>query len=191
MWGYFRMPHFQKKYGLPKGLFRVHRSHRIHVWYIFLDLPQIFNHPYVGKYNIYIWILFSGGKVTRKFYQLQVARMIFLGRSPCCCTASWFCHSVGLMVVCGCLSAFFLVEKMIVVFTTHTYHIYIYFFRIRNAPQKSNMDSQKLSFWKGVTFSKAHHFGHPAVSFQGGYIYSLWAYFHVDVRCGWAVHETI
>ena len=30
---------------------------------------------------------------------------------------------------------------------------------------------QKLPFLKGVTFSKAHHFGYPAVSFRGVSIY--------------------
>ena len=36
-------------------------------------------------------------------------------------------------------------------------------------PQKSNIIRyQKMPFLKGVTFSKAHHFGYPAVSFREG-----------------------
>ena len=36
-------------------------------------------------------------------------------------------------------------------------------------PQKSNIIRyQNMSFLKGVTFSKAHHFGYPAVSFREG-----------------------
>ena len=144
MWGYFRMPHFQKKYGLPKGLFRVHRSHRIHVWYIFLDLPQK-STIHVGKYNIYIWILFSGGKVTRKLFggpfpggvesypedspEAEPPLIILAGCKddiPRKVTVLLYCVLVLpqrlLMVVCA--GIFFGGEKMIVVFTTHRYHIF-------------------------------------------------------------------
>ena len=36
-----------------------------------------------------------------------------------------------------------------------------------HTPPKSNLDPQNCHVLKGVTFSKAHHFGYPAVSVQG------------------------
>ena len=37
-------------------------------------------------------------------------------------------------------------------------------------PYQGDIDTKKWPYLKGTTFSKAHHFGYPAVSFSGVYL---------------------